>query len=112
MLVEVGGGVSGALNGAREDSYEAAPGIVFAYQVYAIRPVGGGAGDDDARPQAKVFSSRDAFMTGDGEGVEGGGEEEMELVPVTGEVLEADQDEPTRYEVEAVGEDEFCVSFV
>ncbi|KLU86581.1 hypothetical protein MAPG_05593 [Magnaporthiopsis poae ATCC 64411] len=103
---EVGWGVSDAASGVRTDSYDTAPGIVFAYQLYAIRP----RGYDDECPQAKVFSSRDAFMTGEGDGEDGG--EEMELMPVTEEVLEADQDEPAQYQVEAAGDGHFCISFV
>lgn len=107
--VEVSGGVSGTVNGTRSDSYETAPGIVFAYQLYALRPKGDNLNGEC--PQTRVFSSRDAFMTGDGDGENG---EEMELVPVTEEVLVADdQDEPAPYRAEAVGDDDHvCVLFV
>ncbi|KAL8370605.1 hypothetical protein RB595_000803 [Gaeumannomyces hyphopodioides] len=104
--VEVGGGVSGAANGTRSDSYETAPGIVFAYQLYAIRPVGDG---DKGFAQARVFASRDAFMTGDGD--EEGRVERMEVVPVTEEVLQADEDEPVPFTAEDLGNDHFCITF-
>ena len=105
--MELGGGVSAAKKTTRSDEYQTAPGIVFAYQLYAIRRRGEGA---EADGSARLFTSRSAFMTGDG-GDEEDGDGVMELVDATREVLEADLDEPVYYEAEGLGGDDVCVSF-
>jgi len=104
--LELGGGVSGSHSNTRSDSYETAPGVVFAYQLYAIRKKG----EDEATDPttARLFVSRSAFMTGDG----GDEEEKMELVNATREVLDDDEDEPAEYEAETFGDgDDVCVWF-
>ncbi|KAJ4322667.1 hypothetical protein N0V84_004692 [Fusarium piperis] len=56
--VEVGGGLSGGVERTKADSYETAPGIVFAYRLHVIRPRGSG------RSQSEMFSSSSALFTG------------------------------------------------
>lgn len=105
--MELGGGVNVAKKTAKSDEYQTAPGIVFAYQLYTIRRKREG---DQADGGARLFTSRSAFMTGDG-----GDEEDedglTELVDTTREVLEPDQDGSVDYEAEVLGDDDVCISF-
>ncbi|KAK1749396.1 hypothetical protein QBC47DRAFT_151900 [Echria macrotheca] len=102
--VEVGGRLSGCKERVRMHSYETAPGIVFAYQLCAIKFKGNGREGS----QGRLFESRDAFMTGDG----GGTVDELELVDVTEEVLDEDYDLPVECKVESVGDGNSCVLFI
>ncbi|KAF5574532.1 hypothetical protein FPCIR_13544 [Fusarium pseudocircinatum] len=99
--VEVGGGISAGKESSKTDSYETAPGIVFAYRLHAIRVRGSGT------VSSEMFSSRKEFMSGrpvpD--------PEPFEVVDVDSEVLKADRKEDEdvpKYAMEDLGDDEYC----
>jgi hypothetical protein len=66
------------------NSYETAPGIVFAYQVHVIRP-------KDTGEEDELFSDRTAFFSGEADDEE---VEELEAVGVNGVILRQDLDAP------------------
>ncbi|KIL86172.1 hypothetical protein FAVG1_10568 [Fusarium avenaceum] len=100
--VEVGASISGGKETSKTDSYETAPGIVFAYRLHAIRVRGSGT------ISSEMFSHRKLFMSGRAE------PEPMEVVDVTAEVLKADKEEEDApsYEMEDLGDGEVCFSAV
>ncbi|KAJ4178756.1 hypothetical protein NW755_012979 [Fusarium falciforme] len=79
--VEVGGSLSGGVERTKVDSYETAPGIVFAYRLHVIRPKSSGSS------QSEMFSSSKAFWTDKAE------TEPMEVVVVTLDVVGEDLEE-------------------
>ncbi|KAJ4152363.1 hypothetical protein NW754_004156 [Fusarium falciforme] len=79
--VEVGGSLSGGVERTKVDSYETAPGIVFAYRLHVIRPKSSGSS------QSEMFSSSKAFWTDKAE------TEPMEVVVVTLDVVGEDFEE-------------------
>ncbi|KAJ4243558.1 hypothetical protein NW757_011199 [Fusarium falciforme] len=79
--VEVGGSLSGGVERTKVDSYETAPGIVFAYRLHVIRPKSSGSS------QSEMFSSSKAFWTDKAE------TEPMEVVDVTLDVVGEDLEE-------------------
>ncbi|KAF9766520.1 hypothetical protein IL306_001071 [Fusarium sp. DS 682] len=99
--VEVGAGISGGKETSKTDSYETAPGIIFAFRLHAIRVRGSGS------VSSEMFSHKKGFMTGR----KLPEPEPMEVVDVTAEVLRADkeEDEAPEYELEDVGDEEYCV---
>jgi hypothetical protein len=101
--VEVGGGVSGSREIHITDSYNTAPGIVFAYRLHVLRPRREGGADAD------IFAHRTAFLTGDG-GEDGQGEE-MEVVEVGEGEVNDDLDETTEFRTLEVGDGECCIAF-
>ena len=80
--VDLGGSISGEKENKRNDSYETAKGIVFAYRMHVIRL-------KDVDADAELFSDRTAFFSGEAEDEEG---EEMEVVGVDRAVLQQDLD--------------------
>ncbi|KAF5553656.1 hypothetical protein FMEXI_2305 [Fusarium mexicanum] len=97
--VEVGGGISGGKESSKTDSYETAPGIIFAYRLHAIRVRGSGG------VSSEMFSHRKLFMSDRPES------EPFEVVDVTEEVLKADrkeEDDAPKYEMEELGDEEYC----
>ncbi|KAJ4113131.1 hypothetical protein NW760_014224 [Fusarium oxysporum] len=97
--VEVGGGISGGRESSKTDSYETAPGIIFAYRLHAIRLQGSG------NVSSEMFSHRKLFMSNRPDS------DPMEVVDVTAEVLKADkeEDEAPKYETEDLGDEEYCL---
>ncbi|KAI2616650.1 hypothetical protein GGS26DRAFT_441555 [Hypomontagnella submonticulosa] len=83
--VELGAEVHGERGKDVLDSYETAPGIVFAYRVNVIRQ------KRDGYVESEIFAHKTAFMTGMGEDDEE--QIEMEAVEVTKGVLEDDLEE-------------------
>ena len=97
--VEVGGKIKHDSRERVTDSYETAPGIVFAYQLYVIRTHRTG-------PETELFTHQSGFLTGDGDGDEQ--EEPFVLVDGTREEIDNDLDEEVEYESAHIG-DEFCI---
>ncbi|CZR61672.1 uncharacterized protein PAC_11569 [Phialocephala subalpina] len=80
------------------DSYDTAPGIVFAYQLYIIRTHRAGV-------ETGLFTHKNAFLTGEG----GKKEEPLVLVEATKDEIDEDLDEEVEYESVEIGEDEQCI---
>jgi len=80
------------------DSYDTAPGIVFAYQMYVIRTYRAGS-------ETELFAGKSGFLTGES------GEEEKPLVLVeaTKEEIDEDLEEEVEYESVEIGDDELCI---
>ncbi|KAF4952938.1 hypothetical protein FGADI_6371 [Fusarium gaditjirri] len=99
--VEVGGGISGGRESSKTDSYETAPGIVFAYRLHAIRIRGSGT------IGSEMFANRTAFMSYE----PGPDPEPFEVVDVDAEVLKADREEEDApdYEMKGLGDEEYCL---
>ncbi|SCV46961.1 uncharacterized protein FFB14_09499 [Fusarium fujikuroi] len=99
--IEVGAGISGGKESSKTDSYETAPGIIFAYRLHAIRVRGSGT------VSSEMFSNKKTFM----HGRPVPDPEPFEVVDVDAEVLKADrkeeEDAPT-YEMEDLGDEEYC----
>lgn len=95
---EIGGKVRHEGQKTVTDSYDTAPGIVFAYRLNVIRT---------RRPgvETELFSHKSAFLTGSG----GREEEPLVLVDATKEEIDEDLEEEVEYESAEVGEDEVCV---
>ncbi|KAI0377866.1 hypothetical protein F5Y04DRAFT_263431 [Hypomontagnella monticulosa] len=83
--VELGAEVHGERGKDVLDSYETAPGIVFAYRVTVIRQ------KRDGSVESEIFSHKTAFMTGTGE--DENEQIEMEAVEVTKGILDDDIEE-------------------
>ncbi|GAB1312490.1 hypothetical protein MFIFM68171_02700 [Madurella fahalii] len=101
--MEVGGGISDSVDATKTDEWKTAPGIVFAYQVYAIRAKEGGGSE----ARANILESSTAFMTGEGEEKQ----QVMEVVEATIDVLEGDFDELTKFDMECIGDNDVYISF-
>jgi len=99
--VELGAGVGRQRERAVVDSYETAPGIVFAYRVHVVRYKRVGV-------ETELFQSRGAFMTGSGR-VEGG--EVPVVVEGTKEELDEDLEEENDYTATLIGGEDVCISF-
>ncbi|KAF5655149.1 hypothetical protein F25303_832 [Fusarium sp. NRRL 25303] len=99
--VEVGGGISGGKESSKTDSYETAPGIIFAYRLHAIRVRGSGA------VGSEMFVNKKAFMSGR----PGPDSEPFEVVDVDVEVLKGDKEEEDapKYDMEGLGDEEYCL---
>ncbi|KAH8812804.1 hypothetical protein F5884DRAFT_786442 [Xylogone sp. PMI_703] len=80
------------------DSYDTAPGIVFAYQLNVIRTRRAGV-------ETELFSHKSAFLTGAG----GTKEEPLIVVEATKDEIDEDLEEEVEYESTEIGEDELCV---
>lgn len=74
--------ITNGMNDEATNSYETAPGIVFAYRLHVIRPKGIG-------EEGELFSDSSAFWSGEAENEA----EEMEIVEVDKSVLREDLDE-------------------
>ncbi|KND92434.1 hypothetical protein TOPH_02943 [Tolypocladium ophioglossoides CBS 100239] len=102
--VALGGNISGSREANRKDGYETAPGIVFAYRLYVVRP-------KDTGAQVELFSDRTAFFSGEANDEEG---EEMEAIGMDGAVLRQDLDvEPDGFEEKWIeeGDEESYIVF-
>ncbi|PNP75996.1 hypothetical protein FNYG_10554 [Fusarium nygamai] len=99
--VEVGAGISGGKESSKTDSYETAPGIIFAYRLHAIRVRGSGT------IGSEMFSNKKMFMHGklipD--------PEPFEVIDVDAEVLKADKEEEDapKYEMERLADEDYCL---
>ncbi|KAL5085881.1 hypothetical protein Trisim1_009795 [Trichoderma cf. simile WF8] len=98
--VEIGADIHGGRKKDNVDSWETAPGIIFAYSLHVIREKGAG------NVESEIFSRRTAFMTGIGEEAV-----EMESVEVLLEDLLEDPEEDNSDLVKHnIGQDT-CISF-
>jgi hypothetical protein len=95
---EVGGKAKHDQQEKVTDSYDTAPGIVFAYQMYVIRTQRAGV-------ETELFTHASAFLTGEG----GEKEEPLVLVDATKEEIDEDLEEEVEYESLQVGDDEWCI---
>ena len=95
---EVGGRVKHDNRERVTDSYDTAPGIVFAYQMYVIRTHRTGS-------ETELFTHESGFLTGEG----GEQEEPLVLVDATKEEIDNDLDEEVEYESVQIGDDELCI---
>jgi hypothetical protein len=99
--VEIGADVHGERNRDNNDSWETAPGIIFAYRLNIIRE------KKDEDRESEIFSHRTSFMTGLGDE-----DVEMEVGEVLLEDLEGDfEDDYPPLTQHNVGED-ICITFV
>ncbi|KAL6857760.1 hypothetical protein ACO1O0_005202 [Amphichorda felina] len=98
--VEVGGEISGGVDRTKVNSYETAPGIVFAFRVYIIRPKGQG-----GRAKSEMFTHRAEFATGRADSEP----EIMEIIEATPENLREDIDVIATFEEEDLGDGESCL---
>jgi hypothetical protein len=99
--VEVGAGITGGKESSKIDSYETAPGIIFAYRLHAIRVRGSGT------ISSEMFSNKERFMSG--QPVPDA--EPFEVVDVDADVLKADrkeEEDAPHYEMEDLGDEEYC----
>ncbi|RSL79817.1 hypothetical protein CEP51_007068 [Fusarium floridanum] len=96
--VEVGGSLSGGVERTKVDSYETAPGIVFAYRLHVIRP------RSNKSTQSEMFSSSKAFWSDRAES------EPMEVLDVTLDVVGDDfEEEEIRFDQDDLGDGECCL---
>ncbi|KAF4452356.1 hypothetical protein F53441_4808 [Fusarium austroafricanum] len=93
--IEAGGSISGGFEKNKTESYETAPGIVFAYRLHVIRP--------KSNRQPGMFSNRKAFMTPLTE------PELFEALDVTLEVYGEDLEEEVPFVQYEMGADECCL---
>ncbi|KAF3406267.1 hypothetical protein DPV78_000394 [Talaromyces pinophilus] len=98
--VEFGSGLSGSSERRVTDSYDTAPGIVFAYRLSIIRTKRAGV-------EVELFSDKGAFLTCDGSYAE----VPLVVAEATKEELEEDLEEQISFETSIVGEDEYCILF-
>lgn len=99
--LDLGASVAHSREKTATDSYDTAPGIVFAYRVHVIRYRRAGI-------ETELFQSNSAFMTGSGRVDD---EEPPVVVEGTKEELDQDLEEENECEVTLVGDDDVCVSF-
>ncbi|KAL3481492.1 hypothetical protein BJX99DRAFT_218426 [Aspergillus californicus] len=103
MPVEIGVGLHGEMRRDKVDSYETAPGIIFAYRLHCIRQ------KRDGDVESEMFSHKTTFMTG---GVDGDEVVEIEIADVDMLELKDDLEDYgggfTEYEV---GDTDMCISF-
>ncbi|KAI1374533.1 hypothetical protein F4677DRAFT_461345 [Hypoxylon crocopeplum] len=102
--VELGAGLNGEHGKDIVDSYETAPGIVFAYRLNVTRQ------KRDGYVESEIFSHRTAFMTGTG--TDDDEEIEMEAIEVTKEILEDDLEEEVDTVECRLGNGDSCISSV
>ena len=95
---EIGGNMKHESGEASTDSYNTAPGIVFAYRLSVIRTRRAGV-------ETELFMHKDAFLTGNG----GKKEDPLVLVDATTEEIDEDLEVEIEYESAEIGEDEDCV---
>ncbi|KAI3335877.1 hypothetical protein F4824DRAFT_462800 [Ustulina deusta] len=98
LPIEVGGKVRYDGQNTVADSYETAPGIVFAYRLHVIRTRRAGV-------ETGLFSHKSAFLTG----AAGEAEEPLVVVEATEDEIEGDLEEEVEYESAAIGENEMCI---
>lgn len=95
---EVGGKAKHESQERVTDSYDTAPGIVFAYQMYVIRTHRAGS-------ETELFTHKSGFLTGEG----GEKEELFVLADANKEEIDEDLDEEVEYESVQIGDDEWCI---
>ncbi|EUC41825.1 hypothetical protein COCMIDRAFT_40034 [Bipolaris oryzae ATCC 44560] len=96
--VEVGGKIKHQSGKTAMNSYDTAPGIVFAYQLNVIRTRRAGV-------ETELFSHKSSFLTGEG----GKKEDPLVIVDATKEEIDEDLEEDVEYDSAEVGEDETCI---
>ncbi|KIW24022.1 uncharacterized protein PV07_09761 [Cladophialophora immunda] len=96
--IEIGGEVKHDGQKKVTDSYDTAPGIVFAYRLNVIRTRRAGV-------ETELFSHKSAFLTGAGDKRE----EPLVLVEATKDEIDEDLEEEVEYESVEIGEDELCI---
>ncbi|KAH8194218.1 hypothetical protein TruAng_011615 [Truncatella angustata] len=99
--LELGASVAHYQEKTVTDSYETAPGIVFAYRVHVIRYKRAGV-------ETELFQSKGAFMTGSGRADD---EEPPIVVEGTKEELDEDLEEENDYTETWIGDNDLCISF-
>ncbi|TLS20803.1 uncharacterized protein PpBr36_10904 [Pyricularia pennisetigena] len=97
LPLEIGGGISGACEQSRKDSYETGPDVVYAYRVHKIRAKKDG-------DEAELFSYRGAFDASESE------DEEVECKELTANMLREDPEMDFDV-VEHLGEGELFIAF-
>lgn len=95
---EIGGNMKHESGETSTDSYNTAPGIVFAYRLSVIRTQRAGV-------ETELFTHKDAFLTGNGGKKEG----LLVLVDATTEEINEDLEVEIEYDSAEIGEDEDCV---
>jgi hypothetical protein len=95
---ELGGRVRHDRKTAITDSYDTAPGIVFAYRLNIIRP-------RRASLETGLFSHKSAFLTG----TNGRNEEALVVAEATANEIEQDLEEEVRYDILTLGDDQLCL---
>jgi hypothetical protein len=95
---EVGGRIKHERGKTATDSYDTAPGIVFAYQLNVIRTRRAGV-------ETELFSHASGFLTGEG----GKKEDPLVVVDATKEEIDEDLEEEVEYDSAEIGEDETCI---
>ncbi|KAK2593255.1 hypothetical protein QQS21_009054 [Conoideocrella luteorostrata] len=101
MPLELGASVAHHRGKTVTDSYETAPGIVFAYRVHVIRYKRAGV-------ETELFHSKGAFMTESGRSDD---DEPPVLVEGTKEELDEDLEEEDDYTEISIGDDDVYISF-
>jgi hypothetical protein len=91
---EAGGKLSGSVDTGRKDSYNTAPGIVFAYRLHVIRVA------RDGDPDAEIFSHTTGFLTGTS-----GSKERLEMVEASPDNVQEDLEEEYSAKKYQVGND-------
>ncbi|CAG8929682.1 unnamed protein product [Penicillium salamii] len=90
--ITAGTGGNARITSTADDSYETAPGIVFAYRVHIIRTKG------DGEVGEELFSHKKAFMTGPHG-------PDLECIEVNPEMLRQDPDEPLEVHSQSLGDE-------
>lgn len=101
ILADVGGRIKHENGKTSTDSYDTAPGIVFAYQLNVIRTRRAGV-------ETELFSHASSFLTGDG----GRKEDPLVVVDATKEEIDEDLEEEVEYDSAEVGEDGTCIYLI
>ncbi|KAI0405911.1 hypothetical protein F4802DRAFT_596875 [Xylaria palmicola] len=98
LPVEIGGKARYGAQRTVTDSYDTAPGIVFAYRLHVIRTRRAGL-------ETGLFSHKSAFLTG----AAGEAEEPLILVEATQDEIDGDLEEEVEYKSVRTGENEMCI---
>ncbi|KAI1742162.1 hypothetical protein F4680DRAFT_41820 [Xylaria scruposa] len=98
LPVEIGGKVKYDGQKTVTDSYDTAPGIVFAYRLHVIRTRRAGL-------ETGLFSHKSAFLTG----AAGEAQEPLVLAEASQDEIDGDLEEEVEYESADVGENEVCI---
>ncbi|GAP92589.1 hypothetical protein SAMD00023353_8600040 [Rosellinia necatrix] len=98
LPVEMGGTARRDGRKTVADSYDTAPGIVFAYRLHVIRTRRAGL-------ETGLFAHKSAFLTG----AAGEAQEPLVLVEATQDEIDEDLEEEVEYERVDIGENEVCI---
>jgi hypothetical protein len=101
LAMELGGSEAHHREKTVSDSYETAPGVVFAYRVHVIRYTRAGI-------ETELFQSQGAFMTGSGREHD---DESLVVAEGTKEELDGDLEEENDYKETLIGDNDVCISF-